>query len=376
MRLFGDLLTGRFLARPNRFVVEVELEGGPVEAYLSNPGRLSELLFPEVQLLLEPTPNSKGKLRYKVLGLLRGDHSLLLHTHSANDMAAWLIDRDLAPGLEGWRVKQREVKVGHSRFDLLLEKDGLTRLAEVKSCTLFSQKAALFPDAPSLRAAKHLRELAQLAPPKGPKPVVLFLVQAQGAQVFLPDWHTDLDFARTLLEVKDRLEILPLAVKTDRQLDLKTKTQRLPVRWDLLEREAQDQGSYLFLMELEESLEFPVGGLGQRAFPKGFYLYIGSARQGLTQRLARHQRLKKKHHWHIDYLRAQAKVHAALPLRSQDDLECRLAASLAPKADFLLPGFGASDCHCQTHLFGFLQDPMANREFFDLLFWYRVDRHL
>jgi len=376
VRLFGDLLTGTFVARPNRFVVKVQLGDLSVEAYLSNPGRLNELLFPGVSLLIEPTPNDQGKLQYRVLGLLRGNHSLLLHTHSANDMAAWLIDRDLAPGLEGWRVKQREIKVGHSRFDLLLEKEGETRLAEVKSCTLFSQKAALFPDAPSLRAAKHLRELAQLAPPNGPKPVVLFLVQAQGAKVFLPDWHTDLEFAQTLLEVKDRLEILPLAVKTDLRLDLKPKTQRLPIRWDLVEKEAHDQGSYLFLLELKESLEFDVGGLGHRAFPKGYYVYVGSARQGLNHRLARHQRLKKKYHWHIDYLRAKAKVHASLPLRSQEDLECRLAEGLAQKADFLLPGFGASDCPCKTHLFGFLKDPMADREFFDLLFWYRVDRHL
>lgn len=372
MQVFEGARAARFIKRPNRFVVHAELEGKEVEAYLANPGRLSELLFEGVTLYLCATKS--GKMDYKAVAIEAQGATINLDTHKSNEMAAWLIDQGLIEPLKGWRVKKREHKVGRSRFDLLLEKDGVERLGEVKSCTLFSKTTALFPDAPSERATKHLKELAELAPQQGPKPLVLFLVQKPGLAGFLPDWHTDLTFAQTLLEVKDRLEILPVAVELDAQMRLQEATEVLPIDWEFLSAQAHDQGDYLYLMRLEENQEIPVGSLGQRGFPAGYYIYVGSARQHLSKRLARHRRIRKKAHWHIDYLRKLAQHHAALPILTQTSQECALAASLKERADFLLPGFGASDCGCEGHLFGFFEDPLAERSFWELLFDYRVDR--
>ncbi|MDT8447045.1 MAG: DNA/RNA nuclease SfsA [bacterium] len=373
MQVFEEVLEAQFIERPNRFVVKAQLGEQVVEAYLANPGRLSELLFAGVTLLMERS-KGQGKMDYRVVALALGDSTINLHTHESNAMAAWLINQGHIPSLAGWRVKKREQKVGHSRFDLLLEKDGVERLGEVKSCTLFTESFALFPDAPSERATKHLKELAELAPPSGPKPLVLFLVQKQGLKAFLPDWHTDLTFAQTLLEVKDRLEILPIAVELKPDLSLSPQTELLPIPWDLLEQQAKDEGDYLYIMQLPERQEISVGSLGPKVFEAGFYVYVGSARKNLSQRLARHQRLKKKAHWHIDYLRAAATHHMALPVRSQDAQECDLAQALSQRADWEMPGFGCCDCHCASHLFGFSADPTAHRAFWDLLFHYRVDR--
>jgi len=375
MRLFSELQEARFLRRPNRFVVHAELEGKEIEVYLSNPGRLSELLFEGVTLFVQSTAESKGRMDWRAVGILQGDSAICLHTHAANDFAEYLINQGKVPELCGWRVKKREHKVGHSRFDLLLEKEGVQRLGEVKSCTLFSRTTAMFPDAPSSRAVKHVKELAELSPQDGPKPVVIFLVGKQGLEQFVPDWHTDLDFAQAILEHKDQLEVLALAVSTDKELVLSEETQSLPVRWDLLEKEAHNQGSYLYLMHLDQPKEIEIGKLGVKTFAPGYYLYVGSAAQNLDQRLARHQRLKKKPHWHIDHLRAQAKHHAALPIRTQEDLECLLAQDLVPLSDEQIIGFGCSDCKCPSHLFRFDQDPLDQPAFFEFLFKYRIERY-
>ena len=93
-------------------------------------------------------------------------------------------------------------------------------------------------------------------------------------------------------------------------------------------------------------------------FPKGYYVYTGSAKKNLDQRLARHRRLQKKMHWHIDYLRQRAEWVGAVPVRTAEDLEHALAAAVARAADWDIPGFGCTDCACPSHLFGFREDPL------------------
>jgi Uri superfamily endonuclease len=100
-----------------------------------------------------------------------------------------------------------------------------------------------------------------------------------------------------------------------------------------------------------------VGKLGEIAFPAGCYLYVGSALGpgGLRARLERHRRRlgKSKHaHWHIDYLRERATWAGAWGQATGERLECAWAAAMRslPDVEVGAPGFGASDCRCQTHL--------------------------
>lgn len=375
LRLFGDTRVARFIGRPNRFLVRCELGGAEVNAFLPNPGRLQELLLPDAVLYVtEDGPSASRRTAFTVVAVEREGRPVMLHTHRTNDVARRLIEEGKVPGLEGARIVRAEAPVGHSRFDFLLTDEGQQVYLEVKSCTLAGEKVAMFPDAVTARGARHLTELQALAR-KGIKTVVLFVVHWPFAVVFMPDYHTDLNFARVLLAVREEVPVIPLAVQWRRDLSLGDEVRLLPIPWDYIEKEAKDRGSYLLILRLGKALELPVGRLGKVAFNAGFYVYVGSAMANLTKRMERHMRLRKRHHWHIDTLRAACDARCVLAIRSSARLECDIAAAVSSIADWSVPGFGASDCRCPSHLFGMVGDPLKSRRFQDLLRFFRMDRY-
>jgi sugar fermentation stimulation protein A len=372
VKLFTDIIAARFKSRPNRFVVECLLDGRTVRAYLPNPGRLWELFFPGIKLtLVKFTPSPERKLAYMVVAVEREGMPVMLHTHYNNLVARKLIEENRVPGLEGAGIVKAEHRVGHSRFDFLLRKEGRDVLLEVKSCTLFNRTLAMFPDAVSARATRHLRELTELTR-TGMHAAVLFIVHSPKARYFMPEHHTDLEFCRTLLTVKDSVMVRAVSVSWEQDLSLGDTVRNLIIPWDLVERESHDRGSYIIILRLARDRKLPIGGLGEVKFPKGYYLYAGSAMKDLSQRIARHRRLIKKKHWHIDYLREHADFIAAVPIRTSRDLECSLAGELGTIADWQVPGFGSSDCSCATHLFGMGEDPLHMRSFIDRLLHFRM----
>ena len=110
------------------------------------------------------------------------------------------------------------------------------------------------------------------------------------------------------------------------------------------------KGGYILVVELADDEETQVGKLGLVLFPGGFYAYVGSAMKGLESRIARHLRQGKNLHWHIDYLLDKAKVSQIILCETAERVECLLAQALA-RVFPPVPGFGASDCRCQSHLF-------------------------
>ncbi len=369
---FRTFLRAFFIARPNRFVVQCLVQGRKVRAYLPNPGRLWELFFPGVKLYVAPIPPSVDrKLPYLVAAVERDSLPVMLHTHYNNLVARTLIEGNRVPGLEGAEIVKAEHRVGHSRFDFLLRKDGRDVMLEVKSCTLFNRTLAMFPDAVSARATKHILELAELSS-TGMSAAVLFIVHSPKVRYFMPEHHTDLAFSRALFAVKDQVLVKAVAVGWNSDLTLGEQTRELIIPWDLVEREAHDRGNYIIVLKLTRGRRLTIGGLGAVKFRKGYYLYVGSAVKDLSQRIARHQRLTKKKHWHIDYLREHAQFHAALPIRTSAELECVIAGSLGTIADWRVPAFGSSDCSCETHLFGMREDPLHTRSFIDMLLHFRM----
>jgi sugar fermentation stimulation protein A len=304
----------------------------------------------------------------------REGYPVMLHTHRTNDVARHLIEEGKVPGLEKARIVKAEVPVGHSRFDFLLSEGQRQVYVEVKSCTLAGSKVAMFPDAVTARGARHLSELQALSR-SGIKTAVIFIVHWPLAEVFMPDYHTDLNFARVLLDVSGSVAVIPLAVRWDRDLSLGDDVRRLHIPWGYIEKEAQDRGSYVLILRLARAALLPVGGLGSVFFREGFYLYVGSAMANLTRRIERHMRLRKRHHWHIDTLRAACEVHSVLAIRSSARLECDIAGAVSSIADWSVPGFGASDCRCPSHLFGMAGDPLISSRFHDLLRFFRMDRY-
>ena len=234
MKLFTDIISGRFTSRPNRFVVACLVNGRTVRAYLPNPGRLWELFFPGRPLfLVKFPPVPKRKLAYMVVAVEREGLPVMLHTHYNNLVARALIEDNRVPGLEGARIVKAEHRVGHSRFDFLLRKDNADILLEVKSCTLFNDTLAMFPDAVSARATRHLRELAELSR-AGTHAAVLFIVHSPKTRYFMPEHHTDLEFSRTLLSVRDRVMVRAVGVEWKQDLSLGDSVRELVIPWDLV----------------------------------------------------------------------------------------------------------------------------------------------
>ncbi|MEW5720505.1 MAG: GIY-YIG nuclease family protein [Chloroflexota bacterium] len=115
------------------------------------------------------------------------------------------------------------------------------------------------------------------------------------------------------------------------------------------------RGTYALVLYLPRAQTVRVGKLGVFKFPRGYYIYVGSALNGLAQRIARHLRPDKKRFWHIDYLLEHAQLKEVWTHQGDGRLECLWArAALAlPRAKIGAPRFGASDCDCPAHLIYF-----------------------
>lgn len=341
---------------------------------MPNPGRLWELLLPGRTVFLEKkSPGAAGRLRHMAVAVEREGLPVLLHTHRANAVAAQLIAEKKIPGLEDAEIVKAEVAVGHSRFDFLLEKDKHPFYLEVKSCTLFGRSIAMFPDAVTLRGKKHLTELAAMCR-QGTAGGILFLVHWPHIDYFLPDYHTDLQFASAFSEVKHDLFIKAVSLHWQPDLTLSPNVREICIPWDTIAREAQDSGSYIIVLHITADVVVTVGNLGAILFAPGYYLYVGTAQRTLTKRLNRHLRKQKSVHWHLDYLRNCAEGCFAIPIRSSEPLEHELAAALQGIADGFIPAFGSSDCGCASHLFRFRENPLRLPLFINILQHFRMDR--
>jgi sugar fermentation stimulation protein A len=202
-----DLVPARFAARPNRFIVMARLETGEVvRCHMADPGRLRELLLPEVELRLRPAaPGAERRTAFSV-ALVRAPMAprpwVSLDTTLPNRLAADLLRQGKIRGLGGCASLRAEVTHGASRFDFLLTpRRGADIFVEVKSVTLVVDGVARFPDAPTVRGTRHLRELTAHAK-SGGRSAVLFVVQRPDATAVRPHRITDPLFAEALVAAK------------------------------------------------------------------------------------------------------------------------------------------------------------------------------
>jgi len=320
---FERLYPARFLQRPNRFLVQCEVDGaGTVQAFLPNPGRLWELLLPEVRLWLTPSaPSGTRKTQYTVVAVEREGAPVFLHTHATNAVARRLLESRLAPGLEGARIVRAEVKEGRNRFDFLLEDHAGEILLEVKSCTLFGNRVAMFPDAITERGRRHLLELDALAQ-SGRRTAVLFVVHSARVDWFMPGYHTDLEFSRTLLDVRHHVPILPVSIRWRPDLTLEPTARLLEIPWTFLEHEVEDRGAFLIVMRVTEGCE------AQGVEGPGYCIYTGWAENNLMRRVRNFPKGQAGPKDPPHRLAAQASGITPLPIVSSSPLEPALGRAL------------------------------------------------
>lgn len=369
-----NLIDGTFIRRVNRFVVECFINNKKQFAHLPNPGRLWELLFHGSKLLLYRGNSIDRNLQYTVAAVYKDHNPVLLHTSETNTVAEWLIKNQLIDELKDFQIVSREKVLNHSRIDFHLFNGKQDLFLEVKSCTLFHNKLAMFPDAITQRGTKHLIELAEINS-KERSGGILFLIHSKDVRYFLPEYHTDLIFSEKLLELRERLKIFAYAIDWSDQLSISSNSiQRVEIPFDILRQEVNDTGTYILIIYNDKNQRIEIGNLGKIEFKKGYYCYIGSAMQFLSKRVERHKRRTKKVHWHIDYLLSETKIFKTIEIRSQDKLECLVANELTKIADGEIKRFGSSDCNCNSHLLYFRDNPILKKDFIDLILHFRMQR--
>ena len=197
MRIRGKMVTGTFGERPNRFLALVRVNGATVPCFLPNPGRLHELLVPDIKVILKEAPRGDRRTSYDLIGVWAGDHKISVDSRVPNQLLLEALRNRELEEFSMYRVVKPEWSFDHTRFDFLLTDREEKCLLEVKSCTLVEGGRALFPDAPTERGRRHILDLIE-ARRKGYRACVLFLVQRTDAQRFSPNDAMDPEFGRTL----------------------------------------------------------------------------------------------------------------------------------------------------------------------------------
>lgn len=197
---YQTVIPAVFLARPNRFIAQVEVDGRPEIAHVKNTGRCKELLVPGCRVFLSVSGNPDRKTKYDLIAAEKqrpGKAPLLvnLDSQAPNDTA----DEWLKTGaLFGPDVRiRREVTHGDSRFDFYLEVGSRKIFLEVKGCTLESGGEARFPDAPTERGVKHVSELAACLD-EGYEAFILIVIQMKDVHSFRPNDETHRAFGDAL----------------------------------------------------------------------------------------------------------------------------------------------------------------------------------
>ncbi|MCI8679176.1 MAG: DNA/RNA nuclease SfsA [Oscillospiraceae bacterium] len=194
---YGEVKRGRFLARPNRFVAHVELEGERVVCHVKNTGRCRELLTSGAAVYLERAENPARKTPYDLIAVEKGDLLINMDAQAPNKVfGEWAAAGRFLPGLTALRP---EFTWEDSRFDFRLEDHLGPCFVEVKGVTLEQDGLALFPDAPTERGVKHLRGLRR-AVEQGYRAAVFFVVQMKGPRLFRPNDGTHPAFGQALRE--------------------------------------------------------------------------------------------------------------------------------------------------------------------------------
>lgn len=210
---YKNCTIGRFIERPNRFIARVEIEGRQETVHVKNTGRCKELLAPQREVALVRSGNPGRKTRYDLVAVKKPYRGWINIDSQAPNQAVreWLEAQD-------YDLIKPEYRYGKSRIDFYLERGAEKILLEVKGCTLEVEGKGYFPDAPTERGVKHLRELAG-AVAAGYAAVVAFVIQMNGVREVYPNAATHPEFGEALEEAEAagvKIWRLPCRVAADR----------------------------------------------------------------------------------------------------------------------------------------------------------------
>jgi sugar fermentation stimulation protein A len=198
---FNSLVPARFVARPNRFLVWADVGPRRVAVASRDPGRLEGILVPGARLLLAPAVHPGRRTAFTLVLARQGRSWVCLIPALASQIVHFAALRCAIGGLKGAEVIQREVVAGRSRIDFLMRYRGRPLLAEVKAAVFVEGRRALFPDCPTARGTRHVRELIA-ARQRGHAAALIFVVHREDADRLSPWSAVDPEFARALRDAR------------------------------------------------------------------------------------------------------------------------------------------------------------------------------
>ncbi len=185
LKKIDDPIPCRIVRKLNRFVVIVEIDGKEERAWINNTGRLSEFMVEGMRAYCHP--HGGKSTGYRLFAIAEQDGmGALIDTQYQMRSYESAVNRSLIPWLDGWEIKAKEPKLGNGKTDYLLQNDdGVTALLEVKSAVLRVGDLASYPDCPTERGQRHIRELTEHEK-KGGKAFICFAAGLPNVRGFIP----------------------------------------------------------------------------------------------------------------------------------------------------------------------------------------------
>ena len=223
---YSNVVEGVFVARINRFVADVVIDGEKTLCHVKNTGRLKELFVPGSRVFLEKASNQKRKYLYDLIAVYKDDVLFNVDSQCPNKLfSEWVQKGNLFSNV---KILQPEKSFQNSRFDFYVEADDKKIWIEVKGVTLESEGVLLFPDAPTERGVRHIKELS-FAAEQGYGAYVVFIAKTGAGSFFSPNKHTHPAFAEALKKAKEKgveviclgCDVAPNQIEIKREIPVK-----------------------------------------------------------------------------------------------------------------------------------------------------------
>ncbi|MGD9567110.1 MAG: DNA/RNA nuclease SfsA [Sedimentibacter sp.] len=193
--LYKNIKEAKFINRPNRFIANIEINGEYEVCHVKNTGRCKELLTDNAKVFVQEFNNSNRKTKYDLISVYKGERLINMDSQAPNKVFhEWLLKGNLFQNIT---LIKPECKYNNSRFDFYIETDNKKIFVEVKGVTLEENNVVMFPDAPTERGLKHIKELMECAS-EGYEAYVVFIIQMKDVLYFTPNNFTHKAFGDTL----------------------------------------------------------------------------------------------------------------------------------------------------------------------------------
>lgn len=197
---YNDIRQAVFLKRLNRFTAEIDVDGKTQLCHVKNTGRLRELLTENAKVFVQVHNNPARKTKYSLIAVQKKREVVNIDSQMPNKVFyEWAGNGKFVDGITLIKPEKTYEK---SRFDCYIEAGDRKIFVEVKGVTLERDGTALFPDAPTERGVKHLRELCDCVR-NGYEAYIVFIVQMKGVHSFSPNAETHPEFAKVLCECRE-----------------------------------------------------------------------------------------------------------------------------------------------------------------------------